>query len=213
VFKRVAIYIFGLFVLAFGTNFSINSDLGVTPVSAVPFISSLILDIDAGVLFTAMFVIFVALQILLLRAEFKWINLTQIIFSFIFGYFVDFAALILNGFVFPTYFGQLFTNFIGIVLVSLGIVLYMKARLVSLPPEGFVEALAVKIPQLPFYRAKIAKDSALVIIAVVLSLVFLGGVVGVREGTLLAALLIGWLIPVIEKILRHMQNIAFRRFL
>jgi len=148
-----------------------------------------------------MFVIFVVLQILLLRKDFKWINLTQIIFSFIFGYFVDFAAWVMNDFTLPTYFGQLAMKLIGIILISLGIVLYMKARLVSLPPEAFAEAIAAKIPRCQFYQAKIAKDSTLVIIAIVLSLVFLGGVFGIREGTVLAAVLIGRLIPIIEKIL------------
>ena len=200
-FARILLYIVGLLVLAFGTSFVVNANLGVTAVTSLPFVFSLITDINIGTVFTGMFIIFILLQIVLLRKEFKWINLTQIIFSAIFGYFVNLAEFIVGDFVLPTYFGQLVMLGIGIFLVSLGIVIYMEAKLVSLPPEGLDEAIAHKIPKCEFYQAKIGKDSIMVITSIALSFMFLGGLYGIREGTIIATILIGKLISIISKLI------------
>ena len=206
--ERIILYILGLLVMAFGVAFSVNADLGVTPVSALPFVLSLISGISMGMVVIATNLFYIFLQIIILQKNFKWINLTQIIFSFIFGYFVDFALLVLGDFVLPAYFGRFLMMVVGTVLLTVGIVLYMKARLVNLPPEGLADALAQKIPKCQFYQAKIGMDSMLVIISLVLSFLLLNGIYGIREGTIFAAIFIGKLIPVIGKFVEP----ALRKF-
>jgi len=198
--KRIILYIFGLLVMGFGVAFSVNSDLGVTPVSSLPYVLSLMGGVSMGVVVVITNLVFILLQFVLLGRDFKLIELTQIIFSFIFGYFVDFAMMILGDFVFPAYLGQLAMMVVGTLLLTTGIVLYMKAKLVNLPPEGLAAAIATKLPGGKFHTAKVGMDSGLVVIALALSFWFLGGIYGVREGTVFAAVFIGKLIPVIGKI-------------
>ena len=197
----MGVYVFGLFVLAMGVAFSINSQLGVSPVNTLPFVISQILGTQVGMWTTALMALFVAAQIAILRKKFKWINLTQVIFAFIFGFFVDFTRWILGDFLIPTYFGQLAMLAISIVLIAAGIVLFMSARLVNLPPEGFCAVIADKYLGGKFHIAKIIMDSALVAAGIALSLLFLGGLIGVREGTVISAVLIGKIIPAIKKAL------------
>ena len=135
-------YILGLFILALGVAFSINSQLGVSPVNSLPYVISLITGQDMGKVVICVFSFYILLQLLILRKEFKWINLTQLIFSTIFGYFVDFAKYLLGDFTLPTYGGQLVMMAIGIILIALGISLYMNAGLINMPMEGFTEAVS-----------------------------------------------------------------------
>ena len=199
--QRVLVYIFGLFVLAFGVAFAINSDLGVSPVNSLPYIISLITGFRMGMCVFAMFALFILLQIVILRKEFKWINLAQLIFAFIFGYFVDITRLILGEFFLPTYLGQLVMLGISIVLIACGIILFMDAKLINLPPEGLMAAITLKKPSWPFHRVKIAVDSAFVTTAILLSFIFLSAIYGVREGTVLSAILIGKIMPLVRKVI------------
>ena len=198
---RILIYIIGLLVLAFGVVFSINSDLGVSPVSSLPLIISLISGIDMGASVTIIFSLFILMQIVLLRKEFKWINLSQIIFSSIFGYFVDFAKSVLGGFTIPTYAGQLCMMGIGVALVAFGIAMYVEAGLVNMPMEGLVSAVAHKMPRYAFHNIKVALDCTVGALSIALPFIFLGELHGVREGTIISAVFIGKLIPVMKKII------------
>lgn len=197
--KRIIVYTVGLLVLAFGVVFAINSNLGVSPVTSLPFIISLILDTYVGRVVTVIYMCLILFQIILLRKNFKWINLTQIIFATIFGYFVDTARVVVGNFYIPTYFGQLTLLGISIVLIALGITLFMEAKLVPLPAEGVVAAFMQIIPNSKFHVMKMAFDIVFVVAATVLSFLFLGELHGVREGTIMTAVLAGKILPVIKK--------------
>ena len=45
---RILLYCVGLMFLAFGVAFSVNSNLGVSPVNSLPYVISLILKVDLG---------------------------------------------------------------------------------------------------------------------------------------------------------------------
>ena len=70
--------------------FSANSDLGISPVNSLPYVISDIVKMQPGTCVTIVFCLYILVQVILLRKEFNPINLTQIIFSTIFGYFVNF---------------------------------------------------------------------------------------------------------------------------
>ena len=202
--RRILAYIAGLLILAFGVAFSINSELGVSPVSSVPYVVHHILpfDITVGTATNAVFIIFILLQIAILRKQYKWFNLTQILFATIFGFFADFTLWVMGGLQFPTYAGRLGMLAISVVLIAIGIVFIMAGRLAPLPPEGFAASIETRWPKIKFHVAKMVMDSALVVISLSLSLIFAGEVMGVREGTVISAIVIGKIIPYIKKALR-----------
>ncbi len=202
-------YILGLFILALGVAFSINSQLGVSPVNSLPYVISLITGQDMGKVVICVFSFYILLQLLILRKEFKWINLTQLIFSTIFGYFVDFAKYLLGDFTLPTYGGQLVMMAIGIILIALGISLYMNAGFINMPMEGFTEAVSKKVfKKLTFQDVKVIIDCLVVGIGIILSWLFLGRIEGIREGTVLSALLVGLIMKKFQKVIEPLMNKA-----
>ena len=196
------IYVLGLLCLAFGVAFSVNSNLGVSPVNSLPYIVSQILNHDMGKCVMVIFTGYIGIQIILLRRDFRWINLTQIIFSTIFGSFVDLAKRVLGDFAIPTYPGQLVMLAISIVFVALGVCLYMDVKLVNMPMEGMTHAVnQTLLPNFPFHDVKVFMDCTVVVIGCTLSFVFLNRLDGIREGTVICALLVGKVMKPMQKVL------------
>lgn len=204
---RLTIYCLGLLILAFGIALSVNSNLGVSPVSSLPYAVSQITDISLGTCTTIVYALYVLLQMVLSRKKFQPALLLQLVFSTVFGYFVDGAKLILGDFMIPTYFGQLTMLATSVLLIGLSLVLYIDVQLVPMPAEGLVGCIAEKTGK-QFSSMKTLFDCTSVLAATVLSLVFLGNLVGIREGTVITAVLAGrmmgvfrkWLAPLIHKI-------------
>lgn len=208
--QKILIYIAGLFILAFGVALSINSRLGVSPVNSIPYVLSRIFGTLPGWWTTGMFVFFMLIQIAILRRDFKPFHVVQIIFATFFGLFLDFTLWLQGGFQIPTYFGQLAMLIASIFFIAVGLILIISAKIVALPPEALCLAIASKIEGAKFHNVKIIVDSGLVIIAIALSLVFLGGFDGIREGTVISAVLIGKAIPYIRKLLSPILRWALK---
>ena len=195
---RIIIYIIGLFFLALGVAFAVNSNLGVSPVTSLPYVVSLIANAPLSTCVIVVYGSYIVLQIIILRKEFRIINLTQIIFSTIFGYFTDFTKWMLGDFTLPTYAGQLVMLAISIVIVALGVFLYMEVGLVPMPMEGLTQSIADKVGK-PFHNIKVVVDCTVVVLGIVLSFVFLHGLEGIREGTIITAIVVGKMVAVFKK--------------
>ncbi|MBM6869523.1 hypothetical protein H7U37_02930 [Pseudoflavonifractor phocaeensis] len=194
---RVGIYVVGLFFMALGVALSVNANLGISPVNSLPYVVSVISGIDQGTCVIIIFCLYILVQILILRREFRLIDLTQIVFSTIFGYLVNFAKWLVGDFALPTYVGQLVMMAVSIVVVALGVALYVEAGLVNMPMEGMTMAMARKLGK-PFHNVKIVVDCFVVALGAILSLVFLHRLDGVREGTVIAAVVTGKILALIK---------------
>lgn len=199
---RVLLYIAGLFLLAMGVAVSVNSNLGVSPVTSLPYVISLITGTDIGIWIIVVFSGFLLLQILL-RREFLWSNLLQLLFSVISGYLMDFASFLLGDFALPGYAGRMIMLFVSMVLIAAGVSLYVGTNLINMPMEGLTLAVRDKIlKKLPFNEVKVITDSTVVALSVLFSFFFLSRLAGVREGTILSAILIGKIMKPVQKIFR-----------
>ncbi|MBO7253166.1 MAG: hypothetical protein J6V25_11150 [Oscillospiraceae bacterium] len=206
---RLGIYCVGLLVLAFGIALAVNSNLGVSPVSSLPYVVSQILNISLGNCTILVYTLYVFAQMLLNGKKFQPVLLLQLVFSTIFGYFVDGAKYILGDFLLPTYFGQLAMLAASIVLISFSLVLYIDVKIAPMPAEGLVGCIAEKIHK-PFSKIKTLFDCGSVLVGLVLCFVFLGKVVGIREGTVITALLVGRLMGFFRKLLTpFLQRVCF----
>ena len=195
---RILVYCLGLLLLAFGVAVSVNSDLGVSPVNSLPYVISRIIHVQLGTCVTAVFCSYIAMQVLILRREFQIINLLQILFSTLFGYFVDFAKLVIGDFALPGYGGRLGMLAESVLLIALGILLYLEAELVPMPMEGLTAAIAKKLNK-PFPTMKTSVDCVVVGTGIVLCFVFLGKLDGIREGTVITAVVTGKIIALLRK--------------
>ena len=190
--KRYLFLAIGLFILAMGVAFSIKADLGTSPISSVPYVISLFTPLTVGQVTILMHCVFIALQILILRKDYDPIQLMQLPVAFVFGYMTDLCLWIIQNVNYTAYWQQLLFCTIGIVLGAIGVSFEVVAGVVTLAGEGLILAIAKRLST-KFGSTKIVFDTTLVVIACILSFVFLSGLYGVREGTVAAAIFIGLL--------------------
>lgn len=188
--KRYLLLIVGLFIIAIGIALSTKARLGTTPILSVPLVLSLGLSWSMGKITIAMHVVFVTLQIIILRREYELFQLLQLVVAFLFGYFTDFTLYLLSGLQIHSYLVQWLFCIVSIFVVALGVFLEVKANVVMLAGEGLVKAIAQKTNK-NFGKIKMYFDSALVIISVITSLYMFHELNGVREGTIASSLLVG----------------------
>ena len=198
--KKVLIYCLGLFIVALGVSFSVKSDLGVSPVNSIPYVVSLKTGIEQGMCVTAIFIGFIALQFVISPKTFRLKNLLQIVGSTVFGYFVTAANQLTVGIpACSNYPMRLLYLLISMILIAIGVSLYLKPNLLPLPAEGIMQALVDRFG-IKFPNAKTGVDTTMVIVAAILSFLFFGKLNGVREGTIIAAIGIGQIVKVWNRI-------------
>lgn len=201
--KRSLLYILGIFLLALGINVSKAAGLGISPVSAVPYALELIWGFDLAKATILMHVVCVALQILLLRKNYKAIQLLQIVCVYFLSIFITYTSADYLLFWLPlpsAYIFKLIYLLISIILIGVGVSFYLIANLVPLPAEGLMEAIVeVSNNKFKFSNVKVAVDSTLVLISAIISLIFLRELVTVREGTILSAILVGRVVGFVFK--------------
>lgn len=206
---RIVLLVAGHIVMAAGISLSIISDLGTTPITALPLVTSLITGVQVGITTIVVNAILVLLQILLLRRDYPPVQLVQLLILLYFGPLIDVALWVTRslGVGYSSYWQQWVLTVAGIVLVGVGVVMQVRAKLFMLPGEGIAQALSFALhraygakPQFEFGRVKVLTDIIQVSTALILALTFLGGFHGVREGTLAAALGVGWVVTLCNKL-------------
>ena len=206
--KRYLIFLVGLFVNSLGVSLITKANLGTSPISSIPYVLSLNFPFTLGN-FTIFFSIFlIVLQLIILRKNFKLEHILQIPASIIFGYFID-LTMILFSWVNPeAYIMKIVYLLIGCLILGVGVYMEVLADVVMLPGESFVRAIVLTW-KTNFGTTKICFDVSMSVIAAVLSFVFAGRLDGVREGTVIAALLVGFIARLIGKKLVFLKDMIF----
>ncbi len=204
--RRYISFIFILFVIAFGTSLSIRANLGSSPISAPPYVLSLVpgMPLTMGTIVICMHVLFIIIQILLLRRQYELRQLTQIFVSFLFGFYTDVTMWMTSFMQIPTtlphaigYPLQFIELLIGGGLLAFGIACEVRCDSLMLAGEGLPLALSKAVKK-DFGKVKICSDTSLVIIGVALMYYFFGHwdwkMIGV--GTLVSMFYVGFMVRV-----------------
>lgn len=204
--KRCLLLVAGLVIMAFGVAFSIQAGLGTSPISSLPYVLSLFAPLTVGTATIALHITLILLQILVLRRRYDPVQLLQLPVALVFGALTDFSVWALQALTPITYLMQWIFCVIGILLVGIGVSFEVTANVVTLAGEGMVLALC-KAFSLKFANTKVGFDVTLVTLSSILSLLFLGHLAGVREGTVAAAIFVGL---TAKQVNRPMQAFARR---
>lgn len=198
--NRYVIYLISLFIISLGAAISIKANLGTAPLICIPYVSSVISNLSVGTVSFIFSIILIALQVLILRGDFEKRQYLQIVMGTIFSAFID-IALMLVSFLNPqNYISQVALLLISCIVVAFGVLLEIQTEVVYLPPDGLIVAISTVLKK-EFGKVKPYIDTSFVIIAALLSVVFLGYLIGVREGTIISALIIGPIVRVLKKYL------------
>ena len=206
--KRYLIFLVGLFVNSLGVSLITKANLGTSPISSIPYILSLNFPFTLGN-FTIFFSIFlIVLQLNILRKNFILEHILQIPVSIIFGYFID-LTMILFSWVNPeAYIMKIVYLLIGCLILGVGVYMEVLADVVMLPGESFVRAIVLTW-RTNFGTTKICFDVSMAVIAAVLSFLLSGHLEGVREGTIVAAVLVGFIARSIGKRLSFLPVLIY----
>ena len=206
--KRYLLFLVGLFINALGVSLITKASLGTSPISSIPYVLSLNFKFTLGN-FTIFFSIFlILLQILILRKNFKLENILQIPVSIAFGYFIDLTMYLFFWVDPKNYLVKVIALLVGCAILGFGVYLEVLADVVMLPGESFVRAI-VQTWKTNFGTTKIIFDISMAVIAAALSFLFSGQLNGVREGTIIAALLVGFIARVLGKKLEFIKPVLF----
>ena len=204
--KRYIFLLVGLFVNGLGVSFITKAGLGTSPITSIPYTLSLGFTPTVG-LFTLVFnIILVILQVILLRRNFQLQNLLQLPIIALFSFFIDLTMSLL-GFMQPeTYAMKVVSLIVGCLILGFGVFMEMVANVAMLPGEATVRAVS-DVFSTDFGKTKIAFDSSMTVIAAILSFIMFKHLDGVREGTIVAAILVGFIARLFKKYIGGIEKI------
>ena len=188
--KPYLIFCFGTFFVAFGIALIAKADIGLTPIACLPFVLYLATPLTFGMYMFIINAVFVLLQVVILRSEFEKTQYLQFFVAILLGIFIDASMYLLKMFSAEMYVFKMITLLIGCIIAGIGISVQIKQNLLLLPGDGVVKAICSKVSK-EFGYIKIAMDITVVILAFGLSMLLLGTVEGIREGTVILAVLTG----------------------
>lgn len=200
-FNRYVIYLLSLFIISLGAAISIKANLGTSSLICLPYVCSLILKLSVGEVVLIFNIIFVLIQLILLRRGFEKRQFLQLITGSIFSVFVDFSLMLVNFLNPADYLSQMIVLLISCIVVAVGVLLEIQTEIVYLPADGVIVAIS-KVLKREFANVKPFVDTSMVISAAILSVVFLGYLAGVREGTIISAIIIG---PIVKFLKKHLD--------
>lgn len=212
-------------LMTLGVALCVRSDLGSSVISSLPYVMSLAGPVSfmpewtIGTYTIVMNIVFVALQIMILRKRFEPVQLFQLVVGFFFGWLIDFNMWLTDFIVCNTLAMKAFVQLAGCTVMGIGIAFEIKCGSVTMPGEGISIAVS-KVSGLPFPKAKIIIDTTLVVLAVAASYLFFGKWLwtAVGVGTMFAMVYVGLVVRFVgrrigwfDKVLAYIPG--FRRYL
>lgn len=192
-------YFTGLFIVTVGIALSVKSDLGVSPVSSIPYTMTVVWDIEMGFATFLFHIALVLIQILLLGKRFKVKNLIQIAVGVVFGLFTtlcnNLAELLPST---DNMVLRILMLVISILVVAIGLFLYVPADIMPLAGEGTMLAVS-EVTHFKFSNVKIGFDVTVSVISLCICLLTIGGMGSVGAGTVVSAVLTGIVLGFITK--------------
>lgn len=204
--NRLVLYFGGFFIMTLGIAISVKSDLGVSPVSSIPYTITCVFGLEMGKATILFHIGLVLLQILVLRKAFQAKNLLQVVVGVIFGYFTTFCNYLMTFLPDPhNLLVRLGMMLISVFLIAFGIFLYVPTDIMPLAGEGAMLAIS-QVSGVAFSTVKIIFDCSMVAISLVTCLVMLHALGSVGVGTVAAAVLVGTALKGIAKVLGKQRD-------
>lgn len=193
---RFGFYLGGVVTLAVGNALSTKAQLGVSPIISPAYAVSSIWNIDFGLATFGVYLVFLAVELLLLGRRRTWTVLLQIPFSVVFslllnvfiaGYDAIAAPLGLDA---PVLWQKILLLTGSVILTGVGAAMIVNMQLVPSPPDGMAKAAGEALGRgLGFGKNTV--DLGCVVVSTALGLIAVGTVVGIGPGTLIAMVAIG----------------------
>lgn len=189
--RRYGMFFCGVAVTALGIALITLAGMGTSAVSSLAYVLHFVFPrFSLGTFSFLVNLTMLAGQILLLRGRLPRVQLLQIPATFLFSFCIDLWMALLESLIPQAYAGRWCVLLLGCATLGLGVALQVTPNVLILPCEGFVRT-ASQVFGWDFGKTKTGFDLSMLAAAVLVSLVCLGGIQGLREGTLVCALTVG----------------------
>ncbi len=209
--ERLFWFAAGILINSFGIVLITKGAMGTSQISSIPYVLSLqVPSISFGMFSFIMNMVYIVLQALLLRKQFKPVQLLQIVVNVVFSASIDVFMAMLSFYAPQQLFTRVLSAVAGCIVLAFGISVEVAPDLIMVPGEGIVAAIS-KVSGRRFGSVKVAFDVTLILIAAALSWLFFGDLVGVGVGTLLSAVSVGQFVNLINHhvpLLQHIRALA-----
>ena len=207
VIKNYALFLIGLFIASMGVALSAKAGLGTSPVASVPYSVSLVNHtLTFGWWLNMWSVLQIAVQIALLRKKCKPVEIIiQTVLAFVYGYLTDFSCKLISGLQANTYIMQFALMILSCFVLGFGIWVQFKGGVAMLPGEAMNRAIS-EVTGKKYENIKIFFDVLYIIVAAAICFIFIGKLEGVREGSIIAAVLIGNIIKLYNSLYNNLTR-------
>lgn len=128
----------------------------------------------------------------------------------LFSWFIDLTMAQLNFLKPDMYIMKFIFLIVGCIILGIGVYMEMVADVVMLPGESFVKAVSLTFHK-DFGKTKVVFDSSMTIIAGIIGFALFHKLEGVREGTIIAALLVGLIARFLKRKLGFVENLLVEK--
>ena len=155
----------GILINSFGIVLITKGALGTSQISSIPYVLSLQLpSISFGMFSFIMNMVYIVLQALLLRRQFKPIQLLQIVVNVVFSASIDVFMAMLSFYAPQQLFTRVLSAVAGCIVLAFGISVEVAPDLIMVPGEGIVAAIS-KVSGRRFGSVKVVFDVTLILIS------------------------------------------------
>lgn len=188
--KKYGMFLAGLIFSALGVSLITKAGLGTSPVTSLAFVLTFIFPKSLGTFtFLVNFCMFF-MEALILGKRFRRFQFLQIPATFIFSACIDMWMSLFSHVDLRFYPVHVMVLLCGCASLGFGIALEVIPDVLILPGEGLVKAISTRW-NLNFGHVKTVFDLSLVASAALTSLLCKGTILGIREGTIVAAMIVG----------------------
>lgn len=187
---RCICFMLGILINSFGIAFITKAALGTSPISSLPYVLSKKFPLTLGQFTFVMNMIFILMQIFLLKKDFQKRQLLQIGVNVIFSAFIDISMNMLDVFAPSGTSAQILSLLAGCVILAMGISIEVAPNVLLVPGEGVVKAISA-VSRKRFGTVKVVFDTTLITLSFILSLLFFHRLNGLGIGTVISALAVG----------------------
>ena len=201
IIQQYTLFLIGLFIASLGVACSTKAGLGTSPVASLPYSVSLVNGLFSfGGWLNVLSVIQISIQVMLLRRKCKPVEIAiQTILAFVYGYLTNLSCWLIRDIPVNSYLEQLLYLTISCFVLAFGIWMQFRGKVAMLPGEAMNRAIS-EVTGKRYENIKIFFDIFYIAASAVVCLVFMGELKGVREGSIIAAVAVGLIIKLYNKI-------------
>ena len=207
--KRFILFFIGLTVAGIGVALSTRPGLGTSPITSLPYVTTFKIPWTLGMATIVINLFFILGQFIILKRGFGWKHIAQLPTLLAFGFFIDLGMWITQFYVPESYFLRVIEEILGCLFLAVGIGFQLIANISLMPGDGFIRVVSEEY-HISFGTVKICFDSSIVISAIIFSLCCFHNITGVREGTIIAAFLVGYFIKLQQKSMRKAKMLLLK---